>query len=114
MVLTFQLLANRWGFMRREPPADYSVRLETRAIQRALREAEIPGPMDLVGHSAGGTLALDFALEHAERVRSLTLIEPAALWVLRDAGVFGRFEARVRRRIEDCSACRRASETADF
>lgn len=34
------------------------------------------GPVDLIGHSLGATVLLRLALEHPERVRSLTLIEP--------------------------------------
>lgn len=34
------------------------------------------GPVDLIGHSIGGTVALRLAVEAPERVRSLTLIEP--------------------------------------
>jgi len=33
-----------------------------------------PGPFDVVGHSYGGQVAIDFALAAPERVRSLTLI----------------------------------------
>lgn len=35
--------------------------------------------VDLIGHSYGGIIALDFATKHPERVRSLTLIEPIFL-----------------------------------
>lgn len=41
---------------------------------------------DLAGWSHGGGVALAFALEHPERVRTLTLIEPEASWVLRETG----------------------------
>jgi lipase len=35
------------------------------------------GPVDMIGHSFGGTVALRLALAHPDLVRSLTLIEPA-------------------------------------
>jgi pimeloyl-ACP methyl ester carboxylesterase len=60
--------------------------METAAAWAALADAGAQGPCDLIGHSAGGTLALDFALRHPEFVRSLTLIEPGPTWVLRRAG----------------------------
>lgn len=41
------------------------------------------GRIDLVGHSYGGAVALRFALEQPELVRSLTLIEPVAFHLLR-------------------------------
>lgn len=41
------------------------------------------GPVDLVGHSFGGAVALRFAVERPELVRSLTLIEPVAFHLLR-------------------------------
>jgi pimeloyl-ACP methyl ester carboxylesterase len=47
--------------------------------------AESHGPIHLVGHSYGGAVALRFALQRPERVRSLTLIEPVAFHLLRSA-----------------------------
>lgn len=34
------------------------------------------GPVDVIGHSFGATVALRLGLEHPEKIRSLTLIEP--------------------------------------
>ena len=38
--------------------------------------------MDLVGHSFGALVALDFALDRPDRVRTLVLAEPPAFWVV--------------------------------
>ncbi|WP_299043392.1 alpha/beta hydrolase [uncultured Tateyamaria sp.] len=35
-----------------------------------------PDPIDIIGHSFGGTVALRIAIEHPTRVRSVTLFEP--------------------------------------
>jgi pimeloyl-ACP methyl ester carboxylesterase len=58
------------------------------ADEVALAEAVLPrrhGPVHLVGHSYGGAVALRFAIERPERLLSLTLIEPVAFHLLRDA-----------------------------
>jgi pimeloyl-ACP methyl ester carboxylesterase len=46
-----------------------------------------------VGWSLGGFAALDFALDNPARIRTLTLIEPLALWVLHATGTLDE-EAR--------------------
>ncbi len=58
------------------------------ADEAALADAVLPpghGPIHLVGHSYGGAVALRFAVEQPERLRSLTLIEPVAFHLLRAA-----------------------------
>jgi len=55
-------------------------------------------PVHLVGHSMGGAVALQIALQHPEWVRSLTLIEPTVFHLLRDgnaddAKLFAEVEA---------------------
>ena len=52
--------------------------------------SEVNGPVHLVGHSYGGAVALQFALMHPERLRSLTLIEPVVFYLLRHGGLMER------------------------
>jgi len=47
---------------------------------------EVGAPVDLVGHSYGGAVALKIAADRPELVRSLCLIEPVAFHLLRNAG----------------------------
>jgi pimeloyl-ACP methyl ester carboxylesterase len=88
-------------------PADYSVKLESRALAAGLDAAELGGAMDIVGWSFGALLTLDFALDHPERVRTLTLIEPPAFWVLEATGELDERSKRERDALEELHAAMR-------
>jgi len=67
-------------------PEDYSVSRESAALAAAASAFYSAGPIDLVAWSYGAVISLDFALNHPERIRTLTLIEPPAFWVLEAVG----------------------------
>lgn len=55
-------------------PKDYSVRMESEAIKFTLDSLDIHEPIILIGHSYSGLIALDFALNFPNRIRSLIFI----------------------------------------
>lgn len=63
-------------------PPGYSIKSESAALAQALDSLAITERVDLVGHSFGALMALDFALDRPDRVRTLVLIEPPAFWVV--------------------------------
>jgi lipase len=63
-------------------PPNYSIKLESASLARSLDELGIREPLHIVGHSFGALVALDFALDHPNRVRTLVLYEPPAFWVI--------------------------------
>ncbi|GAC1456042.1 MAG: hypothetical protein PVSMB10_14020 [Pseudarthrobacter sp.] len=63
-------------------PPGYSVKMESAAMARSLDRLGTTAAFDLVGHSLGALVALDFALDHPDRVRTLILAEPPAFWVV--------------------------------
>jgi len=66
-------------------PLDYSVDYEVAAVGKTLDKFAID-QADFAGWSYGGLIALSLALRQPQRVKSLTLIEPPAFWVLRGRG----------------------------
>lgn len=66
-------------------PTDYGTLTEREALLATIDDLGLDS-FNLVGWSYGGHVALAFALEYPERVRTLTLIEPSAFWVLRETG----------------------------
>jgi pimeloyl-ACP methyl ester carboxylesterase len=83
-VIRVQLLNVEYGFENRQLPDDYSVKTESTALSSTLDSLGYTTPIDLVAWSYGAVVSLDFALGHPDRVRSLTLIEPPAIWILRE------------------------------
>jgi len=65
-------------------PSDYSVVAEASALHHTLSVIGVTGQVDLVGSSLGAVVALHFATAYPERVRTLTLFEPPAFWILPD------------------------------
>ena len=66
-------------------PANYGIPTEREALRTTVDELGLVS-FDLAGWSHGGLVALAFALDYPERVRTLTLIEPEASWILRESG----------------------------
>lgn len=63
-------------------PLGYSIRYESQAMSAALDVVAPAERLDIIGHSLGALVALDFALDHQARVRTLVLSEPPAFWVV--------------------------------
>jgi pimeloyl-ACP methyl ester carboxylesterase len=58
------------------PPPDDSIAMEVEGLDRAADEAGFDR-FHLYGHSGGGAVALAYAVEHPDRVRTLAVDEPA-------------------------------------
>ncbi|SDB80455.1 Pimeloyl-ACP methyl ester carboxylesterase [Raineyella antarctica] len=85
-VVLLQPLNVQFGLENRLLPTDYGVRTESEALNNAVEATGVELPADLLAWSYGAHAALDFTLNHPDRVRRLVLIEPPALWLLPDHG----------------------------
>jgi pimeloyl-ACP methyl ester carboxylesterase len=56
--------------------ADWDNHADIQAVTTNMAADFPQGPVDVIGHSFGGTVALRLAIEHPHLVRTLTLIEP--------------------------------------
>ena len=81
-VIRLQTLNVERAKSREALPDRYSVRTESAAMARTLDRLHVDAPLDIVGHSYGALVALDYALDHPHRVRTLVLAEPPAFWVV--------------------------------
>jgi pimeloyl-ACP methyl ester carboxylesterase len=81
-VVRVQLLSVQLGLEGKPLPEDYSPAAEKKALAKTLESLDLMPPVDIAGWSYGAAIALDSALDRPERVRTLTLIEPAAYWAL--------------------------------
>ena len=63
-------------------PSNYSIRLEAQCMRRSIDRLSLNRPIDVIGHSLGALVALDFALNHPSAVRTLVICEPPAFWVI--------------------------------
>lgn len=85
-VALFQLLNVEYGLENKPLPSQYSLSYESQDLNKSLDELDIR-KADFVAWSYGAAITLDFALNHPEKINSLTLIEPPAIWVLRNKGL---------------------------
>lgn len=87
-VILVQLLSVQYGLEGRPLPKDYSIKTESNALAGTLDSLALTVPVDIVAWSYGAFTSLEFALDYPDRIRTLTLIEPPAMWVLRQTGKF--------------------------
>ena len=87
-VIRVQLICVQYGLENRPLPSDYSIKTESNALSATLDSLGYRTPLDIVGWSYGAFTSLTFALDYPDRIRTLNLIEPPAMWVLRETGRF--------------------------
>lgn len=80
-----QPIHNELGSAGQPGDPSYTRETATESLRLTLAELGIE-QTHFAGWSAGGKALLDFAVKHPEMVRSLTLVEPAAYWILEEFG----------------------------
>lgn len=84
-VVRVQPIHNELGSAGQTGDPDYSAETQRESLGLTLDGLGID-QADLAGWSAGGKALIDFTITHPDRVRSLTLVEPAAYWILFELG----------------------------
>lgn len=84
-VIRVQPIHNELGSRGIPGDPDYTARVERESLRLTLDELGLERP-HLAGWSGGGLALIEFAIEYPDRVRSLTLVEPAAYWILARLG----------------------------
>ncbi len=84
-VIRVQPIHNELGSAGEPGQPGYNAEVEREALRMTLDQLELKRP-DLAGWSGGAKALLEFATEYPERVRTLTLVEPAAYWILEQMG----------------------------
>ena len=84
-VIRVQPIHNELGSAGRPGDPGYTAEVERESLRLTLDELDLDRA-DFAGWSAGGHALIGFTLRHPERIRSLTLIEPASHWILRELG----------------------------
>jgi pimeloyl-ACP methyl ester carboxylesterase len=80
-----QPIHNELGSAGRPGEPGYTAETERESLRLTLDALGID-VADFAGWSGGGRALLEFALAYPERVRTLTLVEPAAHWILEQLG----------------------------
>ncbi len=102
-VIRVQLLSVELGLTNEPLPPDYSVDFETEALTRALDATGI-SQADFAAWSYGAEITLNYALNNPDRIRTLTLIEPPAIWVLRSRGPLSKELLEEQKRLQSLGA----------
>lgn len=84
-VIRVQPIHNELGSAGKAGDPDYTAETEREALRMTLDELGL-GVADFAGWSGGGRALVEFALAYPERVRTLTLVEPAANWIMDELG----------------------------
>jgi pimeloyl-ACP methyl ester carboxylesterase len=80
-----QPIHNELGSAGKAGDPGYTAETERESLRLTLDELGIE-LADFVGWSGGGRALIEFTLAYPERVRTLTLVEPAAYWMLEQLG----------------------------
>lgn len=84
-VIRVQPIHNELGSAGKLGDLSYNAEVEREALRLTVDELGID-VADFAGWSGGGRALIEFALAYPERIRTLTLIEPAAYWILEQLG----------------------------